>query len=397
MIPSAKTYLLFDMDGVLLQADGYYRSLQETVSVIARSLGFPEVALDQGLIHFIESVGVTSEWDSSAICIALLLHAAWQADPTRSLPENPYRQIHLPLTAPPPDLLAFFTELGKVYHPSQSPLVIAEGLLLNGHSPEQAHALRSVLRNARRMEGSLTFRLLQELILGSQVFAETYALPPFTEVEGYLAQYDQPLLTPPERAALGAWLEQPDHHAAIFTNRPSRAPGGAFNLPEAEFGARVAGVEGVPIMGFGPLAWFAERQGLDAQAYLKPSPVHVLAALWLASHPQDSPDGGLESRFAPALTAAAQASAGLGSAQDWQAMQGAQVFVFEDAVRGLLGAAAAQQALLGMEIRICLHQNGISGNPAKQQALARAGASVYPTLSLALAASAVIPFLQNQA
>ena len=78
--------LLFDMDDVLLEAHGYHRALQDTVSFIAISLGYENVYLTPDDITTFEAAGVTSEWDSSAICACLLLKEAWSIDPGLELP-----------------------------------------------------------------------------------------------------------------------------------------------------------------------------------------------------------------------------------------------------------------------------------------------------------------------
>jgi hypothetical protein len=55
------TILLFDMVGVLLEAQGYHRALQNTVSLIAASLGYENPILTPDDIAAFDSSGVTSE------------------------------------------------------------------------------------------------------------------------------------------------------------------------------------------------------------------------------------------------------------------------------------------------------------------------------------------------
>ncbi len=81
--------LLFDLDAVLLNSEGYYESLRRAVSLLAGALGFGPIRLSQEDIDVFESLDITAEWDSSALCAALLLARAWEADPSLRLPERP--------------------------------------------------------------------------------------------------------------------------------------------------------------------------------------------------------------------------------------------------------------------------------------------------------------------
>ena len=71
---------LFDLDGVLLNSAGYHRSLVETVRLLSLTLGFGDRGLTQEEIDAFEARDITAEWDSSALCAALLLVTAWEAN-----------------------------------------------------------------------------------------------------------------------------------------------------------------------------------------------------------------------------------------------------------------------------------------------------------------------------
>ena len=78
-------FLLFDMDDVLIKPGAYHRALQETVRLVAAALGYGEFSLSHADIQAFESAGVYSEWDTSAICAALMLVTAWKFDPAIQL------------------------------------------------------------------------------------------------------------------------------------------------------------------------------------------------------------------------------------------------------------------------------------------------------------------------
>jgi phosphoglycolate phosphatase-like HAD superfamily hydrolase len=369
--------LLFDMDGVLLEPRGYHQALQETVALVGRLLGYRRVNLTPEDITAFEAAGVASEWDSAAICAALLLENLWTEYPALTLPPTWTWPAHPRHEVAPPNFRPFAHSLTQACLQGLSPLKRAERLLLDNANPrtnEQDRAVKSILRHARQIEGSLTHRIFQELVLGSPVFAETYGLPPSLDTESYLLKYDRPTLSVPGRAKLLQWLQEAHHQAVIFTSRPSRSPAGHLGTPEAEIGAHGAGLEMLPIVGLGGLSWLGAQRGCDSESFLKPSPVHTLAALRLALG--DPLEGALEATAALVLDGQAD--------HTWRALHRAQVYAFEDTVSGLKSVRVAKDILEKVGVTVGVHLFGITDRAPKRQALETAGAVVAPTLSVAL-------------
>jgi len=369
--------LLFDLDAVLLTSEGYYESLRRAVSLIGEGLGFGAVRLTQQEIEVFESLDITAEWDSSAICAALMLARAWEFDPRLRLPEQPPILSTPPHGLPPPDFSGFARSLtdgdGRVDRPVERAL---ERLLSlrSDLSSVQLDYLEGLLRRARDPERSLTFHLIQEFNLGSELFREVYRRPGGLNTPGMLATQDRPTLPTEVVRRLDTWRRGADRHVAVITNRPSRSQGTMFNTPEAEIGVRVAGVEGWPFVASGALGWFAERHGLPPQAYLKPSPVHVLAGMRLAV------DGDVES----ALAAAHDLVTDRAAVVLWNDLEGARVGVFEDAAKGMRGARAARDVLASAGVPIELELYGIARSPEKSRALEAVGARVFDSIRPAL-------------
>ena len=378
--------LLFDMDDVLLEAHGYHRALQDTVLLIATSLGYENVSLTLDDIAVFEASGVTSEWDSSAICAALMLQKAWSIDPKKQLPSEANLISNNKINIEPPDFSLFATALGESSLKSLRPRVRAERLIINNadHLTKlQKNLILDILNNARRIDGSLTHRVFQELILGSIEFKRTYNLEPFFNTESYLNKYDLPTLSSKQHALLIEWLQHPGHCGVILTNRPSLAPQGYFCTPEAEIGAQLVGLDRLPIAGFGGLIWLSDTHGLGQEVYIKPSPVHALTALRLALG--DSQENALETAAALAVDNQLDPT--------WQQLQNAQVSVFEDTVGGLESLLAASLCLQTFDIRFEIQLFGISSNFQKRISLESVGACLYPTLSPALKAANILPDL----
>ena len=371
------TVLLLDLDGVLLRDSGYHRTLIEAVDLLGRALGFPAVGLERHTIDVFEAAGVTSEWDSSAICAALLLERAWTEDPGLRLPVTPPLALRPANGLTPPDLGAFAQRMLALAEPEASPLERAERLLLEAPSRHTLHheqALRGLLRGARSLDG-LTFRLVQELNLGSQAFEASSGIPAALGCESRLATHDRPALAAAGQAALRAWLREPGRRAAVMTNRPSRPPAGYLSTPEAELGLRAAGFPDLPVAAMGGMGWLAHQRGFDEQALLKPSPAHALAALRLA--------------LGEPLEAALEAAAALGlDGRDdggWGALDRSRIVVFEDAAKGLTSAVRAAALLERCGVRAALDLRGVASDPAKTAALRRAGGRVFADLPAALA------------
>ena len=377
-------FLLFDMDDVLLKPEAYHRALQETVRLVAVSLGYGKLSLNQAEIQAFESAGVYSEWDTSAICAVLMLVAAWQHDPEIQLPAAIQLEPGKRLPIPAPDFSSFASLLKTPELRELRPLQRAERLLLEDKprfTPDQRDQITHILHTARAADGSLTHCTFQELVLGSDVFAQTYQRPAVLNTPSYLHNFDVPLAPPETVGAIQHWLKDPAHAAAIFTSRPSQPLPGVFSTPEAEMGATLVGLQDLPIIGLGSLLWLSQQRRAGPQAFVKPSPVHVLSALLLAlDYP---PVTCLQEAAALALDGAASPL--------WKSLQGAQVAVFDNSPAGLGSAAAARDCLAAAGIFASWELFGIASDSQKVAALQALGAQTCPDLTQALRVLSLVP------
>ena len=364
---------LFDMDGVLLESHGYHLALQETVRRMAQALGFGEATLSPDDIATFESGGITSEWDEAAVSAALLLQTAWKKEPGLALPDSLTLPIrHVPAPLPAPDFLALAQALSTPELLPFHPLERAERHFLSTDHlfPAQSNILLELIRGARDPQRSLTHRTFQELILGSAEFARTYGLPAVLGCESYLLKYDTSNLSCAESTRLRDWMSAPGHAAIVITSRPSRPPAGIFSTPEAELGAALVGLDDIPICGWGGMCWLGMQRQADPQSFLKPSPVHALAALRMAM------GEGQETALTEAADLVETGLAGRG----WERLDGAQVSVFEDTPGGIKCLRAAKGTLKKAGIEIETKYYGIAQNPVKIEALQANEAQVFPTL-----------------
>jgi len=369
--------LLLDLDGVLVESHAYYRALRDTVEQISRALGFEPYQLTRTQVEQIESAGLTAEWDSSALCTAMFYERLWKVYPSFQLPVEPPFPTPPDHDLPPPDIDTFIQKMAEEPYDAP-PLVEAERRLLEQFQLDSTHTqwMLKILREARNPDHSLTFRLFQEYILGSQTYTATFSLPAYLDTASYLEQFDRPTLTFAYTRRLNAWLDSPGNHAAIITNRPSLWPGGNQGTPEAEFGARLCGLDRLPILGYGELSWLSARRDAPSQRYRKPSPLHALAAMRAALGEQST----------TALISAAALMIDNTWDSAWETLAGVMVYVFEDSPKGMQSASAACDILGDHGVKVHLECYGITQSKPKMRSLKATGARVYTSLQDALEA-----------
>ena len=327
-----KKTLIFDMDGVLLASRGYHLALQETVRLGAEKLGYPNTTLTDEDIAQFEGLGISSEWHSSAAALSMLAF-----DGKLSLDR-------------------LFESLKR--EPVQIPARI-----------RLERAIEEITGDAQRIRESETlqsssFRTFQELILGSADFERIYGIESSLNVESYLLQFDKPLLDAPTRERLLAWLEDSEHGCVVMTNRPSS------EMPDAEYGLRLVGLAGLPLVGNNDIQWLAEQVDGETAHYLKPNAAHALAAL-LRSTGQ-----GLQESLLSAHALLNGASV--------DGLDAGEIVVFEDTPAGLVSVGAMGEILEEKGLFVKVKKVGIAPSPVKAAFLRAQGAQVFDDINAAL-------------
>jgi hypothetical protein len=322
--------LIFDMDGVLLEAKGYQ----------------------------FESLGISSEWHSSALCLAVLK--------VQLLAEFPVPNL---------DLTRLFAAIRK--QPLSLPARQRSELALASICAEMGVAYRqisSLIQESEDIDRSLTMNWFQELVLGSVAYQSRYGKKPRLDTPSYLEVHDRRLLSPAIAELISSWTGNGGLGTAIMTNRPSAGPGDFKGSPEAELGRDLVGLADVPLIGYGEIAWLAGQSGNEADALAKPNPSHALAAIFCAL--------GLPEEIS--LTAS------LGDFTDLDQsligkLRGKRITVFEDTPAGIRSVHAAGRLLQKTGIQVEIIAVGIAVSEIKRRALEAEGAQVYPDINTALA------------
>lgn len=349
--------LIFDMDGVLLEANGYHRALQKTVQLVANQLSLDDIQLSQDQIHTFESLGVSSEWHSSALCMAFL-----------------EIQLLAGIDSPSLDLSQLFSVLQTqpIILPARQRAEQALRAVCNDFSVNY-DSVRPRIEESEDIKRSLTMNLFQELVLGSKAYQERYLKKPQLDTPSYLEIYDRQLISPSKADLITNWSENGGIGAAIMTNRPSIGLHGFGGSPEAELGRKLVGLEAVPLIGYGEISWLAARSQNDPDQLSKPNPCHALAAILLAL--------GLPKELS--LTA----SLGNISSLDQtliSKLQGKTITVFEDTPAGIRSVREAAGLISQLGYQLEVNAIGIAVSEIKKSSLESEGARVAKDINSAL-------------
>jgi hypothetical protein len=393
--------LIFEIDAVLIEPNGYWAALQETVGLYARSLGYgPEGVPSPADIEVLEAGGLASEWDAAPVCIAALLIGAaagveppapehllaWVADPVEHIfgAEHP--------APPPPEgfFAALARRIGAARRADERPAQTAERVLLALTPPALVPAIRALLEDTHAIERAPVTQVFQHFALGHGVYEECYGLAARFSSTSLLVRHDRPLLKNVARLQLRE-LGAAGCGLSLYTARPSRPPRDADvdplgYSPQAEIAADLVALENAPLIGFGRLQWLATQRGWRADDYVKPAAVHALAAIGAAL------DGG--------ETAALEAAAALH--EDGRLLgplralehEPARVVAFEANAHGAGGVLAAVERLRAAGGRVDVTIAGVAPEGSvRAQALRPIAQVLVPDVNAGIAwlAAAVLP------
>lgn len=391
--------LLFDLDGVLITLGGYHRALQATVNLQTRRMGLGDLAPDEAAIDFLETGGLTVEWDSSAICLAVLVTDLWCQDPGLRLPgvwEGIVSAIRTRFGGahPHPDYFRWGEKIcSAVSQGSPAPrtaldllLGAAQAVDSGARVEELRSALEVLLGLTRDFRRSVTMRVFQHFTLGSEGFRRTYGEEPCFETPSLLEEYDGPTLPPEETQDLVSLTRSGETRAAVFTLRLTRPAlpsilGGEY-APEAEVALERLGLSGWPVVGFGQLRWLAGTRNAYSDLYLKPCPAHALAAIARAL-------GAAEEDALRSASRLLEEDQLTGTLTDLREEKLA-LHVFEDSSSSLRGVEQAVRLLRGQGANVAFHPWGIASTPRRGLGLKGLGYPVFEKVGQALTEAGIL-------
>jgi beta-phosphoglucomutase-like phosphatase (HAD superfamily) len=356
--------LLFDMDGVLLKPQGYHRALKETVRMAGISAGIGEVVLTDEQIAQFEALGISSEWHSSSLCMAMMVLLKQKYPIRENEPSIPVildlEDLFEAIAAQPIRNSAINRGVGAI-----KSLAATYGL--------PGLEASAMVEESESIKHSPTTNWFQELILGSGAYTSTFLKEAQFHTEGYLMLFDEKLINGYLAENVIAWADQKDCGASIMTNRPSRGLSGSQGAPDAEMGALLAGFETMPLVGYGEVSWLADYSHREVGELSKPGWAHALSAILVA--------GGWSMK--ESLIFVSQAL----NLQRWDGLdhlRDCTVTVFEDTPSGVVAVQEAGALLNNQGLNLEVKKIGIAEDPVKQSALSAQGATIFPDINVAL-------------
>ncbi len=396
MMRYSHTLLLLDVDGVLIHPVGYKNAIRATVDYFTAQMGQPAMGPDNDEIAIFEACGLTNEWDSSAMCLSLILLAALDQRPDLycdSLDDMVAAIRVASVSLPRPDFVAAARRIHAHHHDGHFPAASYLTLLVNEIDTVFVPLFTTLLGNVYDVLGTPTTRVFQTHTLGSARFADAYSHPAPFASESYLTAYDIPLLNADNRDRLLAWQRDPAHGVTIYTARPSLPPADLPNpesaalnggyAPEAELAADLLGLGGqIPLIGQGRVGWLAIQHGRGVGDYIKPSPVQALAGIGAAFSGTET--GAL--RSAAGLYERGDLIGPLAALHDRITVNGpVRVVVFEDSTGGIRAAREAVSHLIRAGMKVQFEAVGVSPNVDKRAALRDVADQVVDDINAGLA------------
>jgi len=386
-----KHLFLFDVDGVLVEARGYLRALQDTVAHFARRMGVGDLVLTEEEVRAGEAHGLTSEWDSAPAYILTQLIARLSREPSLLLPDRWEAALETlaarPLPLPHPDYMTLVGRMGarrrdfdETSHAVRAVLWDDAQFLPAAQRKAVKAILDELLADTHNFDRAPITRYFQHLVIGSDGVAKTYGVVPYFEARPYLLDYDVAELSPETAARLRDAAASGRIHPVIYTARPSLPPNGVATSsrgysPEAELAQTLVGLEGWPLIGLGQLQWLAAHRNGQTAQMVKPSPLQALAAIGAAVGPEQA---ALEAAWDFHTTGALRGPlAGLDVIT---------VHIFEDTAGGMRGVRSAVEALHAAGVDICWKPYGVTpATGAKAEAMAMQGIPTYRSVNAAVA------------
>lgn len=390
---------LFDIDSVLVEAHGYLKALQDTVTHFSRQMGVGAHPPTEAEVRAFEANGIGSEWDSAPTCIAALLvermrrEPGFPREPALALPSN-WTDALTTLAAHPlplshPDYAALAHRIGECLPGSTATAGVARTVLweevettpnLQPHQPALDALFDTLLGRTHDFYRAPVTRHFQHLVIGSQGVRQTYDVDPDFESVAYLQEYDRPLLAADVRTRLHEAVGQGDIRVALYTARPSLPPvdaGVTANgySPEAELARSLVGLDDYPLIGLGRVHWLAQKVGQRGDHLVKPSPVQALAAIGAAW-------SGHEAVALEAALALHQNSDLFPPLAD---IEPSTVHIFEDSPGGIDAVRRAVELLQAAGLDIAGRPYGVtSAGGLKAKAMTARGVPIYPSVNEAI-------------
>ncbi len=354
--------LLLDIDGVLIQPNGYRAAVKAVLKLIGKWMGLNNIPIDETTLTDLEARGISSEFDMIPLILATLWEKILNQNHTPNLPSDILEaSIHIGRLSTdkviPRLQVPYFT-----LQPYQNP---AESAWLQGVFPSIPKELgESLLLHTRDPYRSTTTCLFQQFVLGTDRFRKIYNLEPIVQTDSFLEKYDRPMVNQRVIEHLQKLFHKKIVYPCVMTARPSLPPMEVMNTeeeiypPESEIALAMVGLKDIPLIGLGKIHYLTRKYKMRTERLLKPSAGHSLAAIIAA----------LERCELHAVQ----------SALEWQLNNNIdgilkiipkelELHIIEDTLSGIYSAQATIELLKANGYRVSFFPWGLTGNHSDKQ------------------------------
>jgi hypothetical protein len=387
------TFLLFDIDGVLIEPKGYRKAVYDSIIYFLHEIGEEKISINEEIFTSFEAIGITSEWDMIPLFILCVIensldynHPDKSITDIQGLTQFLQNKKHLPNNDDFISLInKFQLYLSDGYSPSES--IFKQFYIEENGKPFEniflytPWVVKDWIGNSRDFGKSIPLRYFQNLTLGSQLFQEISSLEPTIDTESYLSMYDRPLINNETHKMIKDYARKDDFYISMMTARPSKNPGHEETIdvmscfPEAELAMQCLNMDDLACVGFGAMQYIGKLKGLSGDNFVKPSPVHAMTAILHA--------GGIN--ISEALLDAYEYLFNIKRNKVLEFFHKLsspiEIFIFEDSIIGIQSLLKVHDALKSDGINIKFTAFGISTEINKIKALEKENASIFPTIN----------------
>ncbi len=405
--------VLFDVDGVLIEDGGYYAALVKTLDYFNHLLGAGPIVFslpDRDQFH---ARGYVNEWDLCPLCAGILLIETLAHQPDWLLTPAPFEDFLRQLrgAAAPQLVEVAHLYLEQIDRAQGKPVERARDVLLNALAQlplrDDTRAatgtlLREMFSQTHAVDRAPVTQIFQEFVIGSQLYAKSYHLPPRFNEPSVLITEDRSLISSEAKQKLAEWARTDRARICVYTARPSlppaddpdRSPHAGYS-PEAELGMQLLNMD-YPLIATGRVQWLAAKVNVPFESVTKPAPIQALAAIGaaitheeanslLAAHALVS-RGELIGPLAVLRSATARTRSNQ-TAQTWfesTSRPMVNVWIVEDGILGMQATHGAIDLLKQSSLDIHAHGIGIAAGDPKAEALAPFSEIVLPDVNAAI-------------
>lgn len=291
--------LLFDVDGVLIEDGGYYAALIKTLDYFNRLLGADPIVFSAPDRDQFQSRGYVNEWDLCPLCAGILLLETLARQPERTLTSAPFEDFMRQLRGAPvpqlrdvarPYLEQIDRAQGKPVKRAHDALLktLAQLPLREDTRTATENLLHEMFSQTHDIERAPVTQIFQEFVIGSELYAESYHLPPRFNEPSVLIIEDRPLISAASMQKLAEWAQLDRAQVCVYTARPSLPPADDPDhiphigySPEAELGMQLLDMH-YPLIATGRVQWLAAKVKVPFESVTKPAPIQALAAIGAA-------------------------------------------------------------------------------------------------------------------